>query len=85
VDQDDGAYLLGTLAGIGLPSPPDCPAVFQDVTADGVPREWGDLNCLQTVTIGDVLSFFLHLAGLIFQKAVGCPDPDQLVQVTWNG
>jgi hypothetical protein len=64
------------------PSPDDgCPGPGDGVWIDGLPWEWGDVNCDDEVDFFDLLALLSHPAGLPHDLWFYCPPPDELVAV----
>lgn len=81
VDAKDGLARLAEVVGVTIPQAQPCPKIGTTVTADGVLRQWGAINCVSDNPVNWAVDIFLFSAGLDYPRAAECPDAGDLLQI----
>ena len=78
----DSLKTLRSDAGLSVSQTGDCPEIASNVTVDGTPRLWNDIDCGGAVNPVDSLKTLRHDAGLSVSQSAGCPDVATTVTVS---
>ncbi len=69
----DAQKIARSLIGNSVSQTPPCPLIGADVTVDGDPGKWADVDCNGSVAIGDAQKIARSLIGLPVNQTPPCP------------